>query len=56
MRLVDYCLSVGMGTIFRNTVNSKTSEPHKFGLNLSQNKSIVLQNWSICYTWKIIRQ
>ena len=56
MRLVDYRSSVGVGTIFRNTVNSKTNEPHKFALNLSQNKSIVLQNLSICYTWKIIRQ
>ena len=46
-----------------NTENSKTSEPHKFVLNLSQrldlrssNKHVTLQNLSIYYTWKNIRQ
>ena len=49
-----------METIFINTENSKTNEPHKFVLNLSQklglrssNKDVALQNLSIYYTWKI---
>ena len=40
-----------MKTIFMNTENSKTNEPHKFALNLSQrldlrssNKHVTLQN------------
>ena len=52
-----------METIFMNTENSKTSEPHKFVLNLSQrldlrssNKHVALQNLSIYYTWKNIRK
>ena len=52
-----------MGTIFINTENSKTSQPDKFVLRLSQrldlrssNKRIALQNMSIYYTWKNIRQ
>ena len=51
-----------MEKIFTNTENSKTSEPHKFVLNLperldlkSSYKYIVLQNFSIYYTWKDIR-
>ena len=50
-----------METIFKNRENIKTSEPHKFFLNLSQkldirksNKHVALQNLSICYTWKNI--
>ena len=46
-----------------NTENSKTNEPHKFVLNLSQrldlgssDKRVVLQNISIYYTWKNIRK
>ena len=46
-----------------NTENSKTNEPHKSVLNFSQrldlislNKPVALQNFSICYTWKNIRQ
>ena len=46
-----------------NTENSKTNEPHKFALNLSQrldlrssNKRIALQNLSIYYTWKNIKK
>ena len=46
-----------------NTENSKTNEPHKFVLNLSQrldlrssNKHVALQNLSIYYTWKNIRK
>ena len=52
-----------METIFMNTENSKTNEPHKFPLNLSQrldlrgsNKHVALQNLSIYYTWKNIRK
>ena len=44
-----------------NTGKSKTNEPHKFVLNLSQrlnlrssNKRILLQNLPIYYTWKNI--
>ena len=46
-----------------NTENSKTNEPLKFVLNLSQrldlkssNKNVALQNLSIYYTWKNIRK
>ena len=52
-----------MKTLFINTKNSKTNEPDKFVLNLSQilvlrssNKHVALQNLSIYYTWKNIRQ
>ena len=51
-----------METIFINIENSKTSEPHKFRLNLTgklnlknSNKNIALANLSICYTWKNIK-
>ena len=51
-----------METIFMNTENSKTSEPHKFRLSLSDklnlknsNKNIALGNLSIYYTWKTIK-
>ena len=49
-----------METIFMDLENSKTNEPHKCVLNLSQrldlkssNKHIALENLSIYYTWKI---
>ena len=52
-----------MGTIFMNTENSKTNEPHKLVFKLSQrldlrrsNKHVALQNLSIYYTWKNIRK
>ena len=52
-----------METIFLNTENSKTNEPHRFVLNLPQrldlrnlNKHPALQNLSIYYTWKNIRK
>ena len=52
-----------MKMTFMNTENSKTNDPHKFVLNLSQrldlrssNKHITLQNLSIYYTWKNIRR
>ena len=45
-----------------NTENSKTNEPHKFVLNLSQrlalrssDKHVPLQNLSTYYKWKNIR-
>ena len=48
-----------METIYINTEKSKTNEPHKSVLNLSQrldlrssNKHVALQNLSIYYTWK----
>ena len=52
-----------METIFMNTENSKTNEPHKFVLNFSQrlnlrssDKHVALQNLSIYYMWKNIRK
>ena len=51
-----------METFFINTKNSKTNEPHKFRLSLSQklnfknpNKNIALGKLSIYYTWKNIK-
>ena len=52
-----------METIFMNTENSKTIEPHKVVVNLPQilnlrssDKHIALQNLSIHYSWKNIRK
>ena len=60
-RLNNYCPNISMETIFMNTENCKTNEPHKFVLNLSQrldlrssNQHVTLQNLSIYYTWKNI--
>ena len=51
-----------METIFMNTENSKTNEPHKFRLTLADklnlkdpNKNMALANLSIYYTWKNIK-
>ena len=51
-----------MGTIFMNTKNSATNEPHKFRFSLSDkrnlknpNKNIALGNLSIYYTLKNIK-
>ena len=51
-----------METIFMNTENSKTNEPHRFKLDLADkinlknpNKNIALVNLSIYYTWKNIK-
>ena len=51
-----------METIFMNTGNSKTNEPHRFRLSLADklnlknpNKNIALSNLSIYYTWKNIK-
>ena len=63
MRLDNICPNVGMETISMNTENKKTSESHKFILDLSQrldfkslNKYVVLQNLSIYYISKNKRQ
>ena len=51
-----------METIFMDTENSKTNEPHRFKLDLADklnlknpNKNIALVNLSIYYTWKNIK-
>ena len=51
-----------METIFMNTENSKTNEPHRFKLNLADKlnlknpkKNMALSNLSIYYTWKNIK-
>ena len=51
-----------MEAIFMNTENSKTNEPRRFKLDLTDklnlknpNKNIVLANLSIYYTWKNIK-
>ena len=52
-----------METIFRNMENSKANKPYKFVTNnlpekldlKSLNKNGTLQNVSICYTWKYIK-
>ena len=51
-----------MGTVFMNTENSKTSEPHRFKLDLTDklnlknpNKNMALVNLSIYYIWKNIK-
>ena len=50
-------------TIFINPENSKTSDPHRLLLNLSDkinlkrsDKYVALSNLSICYTWKNIKK
>ena len=51
-----------METIFMNTENRKTSEPHRFKLDLTDkldlknsSKKMALANLSIYYTWKNIK-
>ena len=51
-----------METIFMNTENSNTNEPHRFKLDLTDklnlknpNKNMALANLSIYYTWKNIK-
>ena len=50
-----------MDTVFINTKNSKTSEPNRFRLyftdklDLRGNKTIVLANLSIYYTWQNVK-
>ena len=43
-----------METIFMDTENSKTSEPHRLNLK-NPNKNMALANLSIYYTWKNIK-
>ena len=52
-----------MNTIFMNSVNSKTSDPHRLLLKLTdkidlrrKDKYIALSNLSIYYTWKNIKK
>ena len=52
-----------MNTIFMNFKNSKTSDPHRLLLNLTdkidlkrKGKYIALSNLSIYYTWKNIKK
>ena len=51
-----------METVFMNTENSRTNEPHRFKLDLTDklnlknpNKNMALTNLSIYYTWKNIK-
>ena len=51
-----------METIFVNTENSKTNEPHRFRLNLGDklnlkdsNKNMAVADLCIHYTWKNIK-
>ena len=51
-----------MEAIFMNTENSKTNEPHRFKLDLTDkvnvktsNINMALANLSIYYTWKNIK-
>ena len=52
-----------MNTIFMNSKNGKTSDPHRLLLNLAnkidlrrKDKYIALSNLSINYTWKNIKK
>ena len=52
-----------MDTIFMNSENSKTSDPHRLLLNLADkinlkrsDKYVALSNLSIYYTWKNIKK
>ena len=52
-----------MNTIFTNSENSKTCDPHRLSLNLTDEidlrrkaKYIALSNLSIYYTWKNIKK
>ena len=56
-RLSNYCPNISMETIFMSTEKSKTNEPRKVVLNLSQrldlrssSKHVPLQNLSTYYT------
>ena len=52
-----------MKNVFMNSGNSKTPDPHRLLLNLSDNlsfkrkdKDVVLSNLSIYYTWKNLKK
>ena len=51
-----------MNTLFMNSKNSKTSDPHRLSLNLTDkinlertDKYVALSNLSMFYTWKNIK-
>ena len=51
-----------MNTLFMNSKNSKTSDPHRLSLNLTDkinlertDKYVALSNLSMFYTWKSIK-
>ena len=51
-----------MNTLFMNSKNSKTSDPHRLPLNLTDkiklkrtDKYVALSNLSMFYTWKSIK-
>ena len=61
--LLDNCSNVSMEVTFINVENSKMNEPHIFFRGFWQRldlkcsyKDFALQNLSIYYTWKNIRQ
>ena len=64
MRLDNYCLNISIQALLMNTKkNSKKKEPHKFVIHFSarlhlksSNINVALQNLSIYYTWKNIKQ
>ena len=45
-----------MDTIFMNSGNSKTSDPHRLLLNFVLSKNVALSNLSIYYTWRIMKK
>ena len=56
-------IKVWMNTIFKNSENSKTSDPHRLLLNLSDkinlrrsDKYVALLNVRIYYTWKNVKE
>ena len=56
-------LSNKMDTIFMNSENSKTSDPHRLILNLTNKinlkgseKYVTFSNLSIYYIWKIVKK
>ena len=61
-RLVDFHSNISMETIFINTENSKTNEPHEFVFNFClldpriSNENVADQNLSLYCTWKNRRQ
>ena len=63
MVLVSSPVAGKMNTTFMNSENSKTCDPHRLSLNLTdktdlrqKDKDIALSNLSIYYTWKNIKR
>ena len=61
--LANYCPNISTKTIFMNADHSKTNEPDKFVLNLSQrldlwslHKHVIFQTFAIYNTWNNITQ